>query len=93
MLAKLKRHDIGRLNTAHRYAARQPEQKPVDGERSSTLYELFAPVAATGCEACSMFWRKLTPALTAELQGRRAEAFTVDGKRGSGYGAAQRYRA
>jgi glycerophosphoryl diester phosphodiesterase len=40
--SELERFDFGRINPASRYAATQPEQKPVDGTRMPRLSEVFA---------------------------------------------------
>jgi glycerophosphoryl diester phosphodiesterase len=47
-LAQLRRHDVGRLKPGTRYAAGQPEQRPVDGERIPTLAEVFDLVKRRG---------------------------------------------
>ena len=44
----LSRYDVGRLKPGTRYAAGQPEQKPVDGTRIPRLADLFALVARAG---------------------------------------------
>jgi len=38
---EVERYDVGRLNAQHDYAARWPEQRPVDGERIPRLTSLF----------------------------------------------------
>jgi glycerophosphoryl diester phosphodiesterase len=43
-LAELRRYDVGRLAPGTRYAARHPEQVPVDGERIPTLREVLGMV-------------------------------------------------
>ena len=40
-LKTVKTYDVGRLNPAHKYAERYPEQKPVDGTPVPTLGEVF----------------------------------------------------
>jgi glycerophosphoryl diester phosphodiesterase len=45
-LEELRRYDVGRLAHGTEYAARHPEQVPVDGERIPTLRELLALVRA-----------------------------------------------
>ena len=44
----LQRYDVGRLNPALPYAARYPDQRPVDGARIPRLADLFALVQRAG---------------------------------------------
>jgi glycerophosphoryl diester phosphodiesterase len=44
----LRRYDVGRLRPGSAYAARFPEQQPVDGERIPRLADLFALVKKSG---------------------------------------------
>ncbi|MEO8136531.1 MAG: glycerophosphodiester phosphodiesterase family protein, partial [Betaproteobacteria bacterium] len=46
--AELQRFDVGRINPASKYAAGQPEQKPVDGTRIPRLAEVFALTRRAG---------------------------------------------
>ena len=41
-LAELKTYDVGRLKPNTKYARRYPKQKPADGERIPTLYEVVS---------------------------------------------------
>ncbi len=50
-LEELARYDVGRLKPGTEYAARYPEQRPVDGTRIPRLAELFALVRRAGNEA------------------------------------------
>jgi len=43
-LDEVKRYDVGRIKPGTAYAARFPEQRPIDGTRIPTLEELFALV-------------------------------------------------
>jgi glycerophosphoryl diester phosphodiesterase len=47
-LRQLKSYDVGRLKPGTLYALRYPGQKPVDGERIPTLWEVIALVKRTG---------------------------------------------
>lgn len=47
-LAELRGYDVGRLRPGTPYAARFPEQVPVDGERIPTLAEVFGLAQETG---------------------------------------------
>ena len=47
-LAELRRYDIGRIDPASRYAKQFPLQKAADGERFTTLLEVFALARASG---------------------------------------------
>jgi glycerophosphoryl diester phosphodiesterase len=47
-LAELGRYDIGRVDPSSRYAARFPQQQPVDGEHFPTLAQLFTLVRESG---------------------------------------------
>ena len=46
--SELQRFDVGRINPASKYAAGQPEQKPVDGTRLPRLPEVFALTRRAG---------------------------------------------
>ncbi len=46
--AALQRYDVGRLRPDSAYAARFPEQRPVDGQRIPRLADLFALVEKSG---------------------------------------------
>lgn len=61
-LAELRRYDIGRLNPASAYARQFPEQRPADGERFSTLDELFALARASAKPVRFNVETKITPA-------------------------------
>jgi len=75
-LAQLKTYDIGRLQPKTPYAARFPEQTPVDGERIPTFKETIddfngsAPraVKAAGGRVWSPFYKNLTPESLAEAR-------------------------
>ena len=45
---QLQHYDVGRLRPGSDYAARFPEQQPIDGERIPRLADLFALVAESG---------------------------------------------
>jgi len=45
---ELRRYDVGRLKPGTGYAARYPDQQPVDGERIPRLADVFALVAKSG---------------------------------------------
>lgn len=47
----LQRYDVGRLKPGTRYAARQPDQQPVDGTRIPRLADVFALARRAGNEA------------------------------------------
>ena len=49
-LAELQRYDVGRLKPGSPYAARYPQQQPVDGARIPRLVDLFALVRKSGNE-------------------------------------------
>src|SRR5262245_14693837 len=49
-LNELKRYDVGRLKTGTPYAARFPDQRPVDGERIPALADVFDLVHRAGGE-------------------------------------------
>jgi glycerophosphoryl diester phosphodiesterase len=49
--AQLRQYDVGRLRPGSDYAARFPEQRPVDGERIPRLADLYALVATRGDRA------------------------------------------
>jgi glycerophosphoryl diester phosphodiesterase len=46
--AELRQYDVGRIRPGSDYAARFPEQKPVDGERIPRLADVFALVRESG---------------------------------------------
>ena len=61
-LAELRRFELGRIKPGTRYAARFPDQVPVDGSRMPTLAELFALVRRSGNTALRFdIETKLTP--------------------------------
>ncbi len=49
-LEELQRYDVGRIRPGSRYAARFPEQEPVDGARIPTLAEVVALTRASGAD-------------------------------------------
>jgi glycerophosphoryl diester phosphodiesterase len=61
-LAELKRYDVGRLNPQSKYARQFPEQRPEDGERFPTLFELFELTRAAGRPVRFNIETKITPA-------------------------------
>lgn len=54
-LQQLKSYDVGRLKSGTLYALRYPRQKPVDGERIPTLWEVIALVRRKGNKGVQ-FW-------------------------------------
>jgi len=60
-LAEIKRYDIGRLNSASRYAAQFPEQQSADGERFPALRELFDLVKGSDKPVRLNIETKITP--------------------------------
>jgi glycerophosphoryl diester phosphodiesterase len=64
---ELRRYDVGRLRPGSEYAARHPEQKPVDGARIPRLAELFALVRkASNTHVRFNIETKLSPAAPEE---------------------------
>lgn len=64
---QLRRYDVGRLRPGSDYAARLPEQAPVDGARIPRLAELFALVRKAGNDQVRFnIETKISPAAPAE---------------------------
>jgi len=64
---ELRRYDVGRLRPGSEYAARFPEQAPVDGARIPRLAELFALVRKAGNDRVRFsIETKTSPAAAAE---------------------------
>lgn len=64
---ELQRYDVGRLRPGSDYAARLPEQAPVDGARIPRLAELFALVRRSGNDQVRFnIETKISPAAPAE---------------------------
>lgn len=65
--AQLQRYDVGRLRPGTEYAARFPEQVPVDGARVPRLADLFALVRKSGnAQVRFNIETKISPAAPAE---------------------------
>lgn len=76
--AQLQRYDVGRLRPGSEYAARFPEQAPVDGARIPRLAELFALVRKSGNEAVRFnIETKISPSAPAETLPPRAFALAL----------------
>ena len=68
--AELQRYDVGRLNPARQYAARFPEQQPVDGTRIPRLADVFALVKKAGNDAVRFnIETKISPVAPRETAG------------------------
>lgn len=64
---ELRRYDVGRLRPGSDYAARLPEQAPIDGARIPRLAELFALVRRSGNDQVRFnIETKISPAAPAE---------------------------
>jgi glycerophosphoryl diester phosphodiesterase len=67
-LDEVKRYDVGRIRPGTAYAARFPEQRPVDGTRIPTLDELFALVRQAGADHIRFnIETKITPTSGADV--------------------------
>ncbi|HMS80266.1 MAG TPA: glycerophosphodiester phosphodiesterase family protein, partial [Burkholderiaceae bacterium] len=66
-LAAIRAHDVGRLRPGSAYAASQPAQRPVDGERIPTLAEVFELARRRGADRVRFnVETKLSPLAPAE---------------------------
>ena len=68
--AQLQRYDVGRLKPGTQYAARWPEQRPVDGTRIPRLADVFALVKRSGNETVRFnIETKISPLEPAQTTG------------------------